>query len=99
MRFSVIEFTTPHLSFREDLAVYREGGADGIGISEEKLTDDREDLELLRTSGLRAASFFPSRASILPSPLLPGRDDPEARIADLCGSVRRLAPFEPDCCF
>ena len=39
-RFSVIEFTTPRLSFAQDLAVYREAGVDAIGIVEEKLSDD-----------------------------------------------------------
>jgi sugar phosphate isomerase/epimerase len=31
--------------------------------------------------------------------MLPGPDDPALRVATLSRSIRRLAPFEPDCCF
>jgi sugar phosphate isomerase/epimerase len=98
-RFSVIDSTTPGLSFAEALVVYRTAGADGIGITETKLRDDQEDIAQFRASGLQASSCFLAANSILPSPLLKGPDDPALRIADLCRSIRRLAPFEPDCCF
>ncbi len=98
-RFSVIESTTPRLSFAEDLAVYAKAGVDGIGIWESKLGDDREDLARLRDSGLKTASCFLGTSSILPSPFNPGSRDPAVRIADQCRSIQRLAAFEPSCCF
>ena len=33
---------------------------------------------------------------MLPLPAFPGPDDPEERVASLCASVHRLAPFEPE---
>ena len=96
-RFSVIEFSTPSLSFAEDLAVYREAGADGICICEDKLTDDAADLARFRESGLAASGGFPAWPSVLPGDLLPGPDEPAARVAALRASMERLAAFEPEC--
>ena len=98
-RFSVIESTTPNLSFAEDLVTYREAGVDAIGIVEAKLMNDRDDLALFHASGMKASSCFLSCFSILPSPYMPGPQDPFVRLETLCRSIERLAPFEPDCCF
>ena len=101
-RFSVVEFTTPMLSFAEDVALYREIGAEGIGIVETKILDEERDLEVLRSSGLQVSSFIPACTSILPADpaeLLPGPEDPDARIAAICSSLRRLEPFAPRSCF
>jgi sugar phosphate isomerase/epimerase len=98
-RLSVIEFTTPRLSFAEDLAVYREAGVDAIGIVEDKLRDRRDDLTRFRASRLQASSFFPATSSLLPAPPNPGPPDPRSRVADLRQSIRKCAPFEPDCFF
>jgi sugar phosphate isomerase/epimerase len=97
-QFAVSEFTTPALSFADDLALFRAGGADGIGISEAKLGDDRQDLERLRRSGLAAASFFPTAGTILPTPWVPGPDDPNDRLSAITAGIRRLGPFRPACC-
>jgi sugar phosphate isomerase/epimerase len=97
-RFSVIESTTERLSFAEDLVLYQKAKVDGIGITERKVTNDREDLARFKASGLEAASCFLAASSILPSPLMPGPEDPAERLDVLCQSVRRLAPFEPDTC-
>jgi sugar phosphate isomerase/epimerase len=96
-RFSVSQVSTFAASFADDLRLYAEGGLDGIGIWESKLGDipDDEALELLRRSGLGAASAVPAVPSILPLPLLPGPEDPHARIEAICASVRRLAAFGP----
>jgi sugar phosphate isomerase/epimerase len=96
--FAVSEFTTPALGFTDDLTVYRAAGADGIGISEAKLRDDREDLKQLRRSGLGVSSFFPTAGTILPTPMVPGADEPQARVAAIAAGIRRLAPFRPECC-
>jgi sugar phosphate isomerase/epimerase len=96
-RFAVVEFTTPHLSFAEDLDVYARAGATGIGIVEVKLTDDAEDLASFERSGLAASSAAPAIATILPSPALPGPDDPSERLDVLLASLARTAPFAPEC--
>jgi sugar phosphate isomerase/epimerase len=97
-RFSIAEYTTPALSFAQDVALYREIGADGIGIDELKLGDDSEDLRRLRASGLQTAGFFPSIPSILAIPGWHGPEDNEARVQELCTAIRRAAPFQPACC-
>lgn len=97
-RFAVSEFSTMPLSYDEDLAAYAAGGAAGIGIAEAKLPEgrDQESLAKLRESGLKATICLPAGLSVLPLPAFPGPDDPEERVASLCASVKRLAPFEPE---
>jgi len=84
-------------SFADDVRTYARAGVDGIGIWESKLGDgpDEEARELLAASGLGRASAVPVVPSILPLPLLPGPDDPRARIEAICASLHRLAAFEP----
>jgi len=100
-RFSVGEYTTPGLSFAEDLDAYRKGGADGIGIDADLKLGGREqagaaDLALLRESGLEPTFVFPPVPSVLPMTLIVlGEDDPAARIDAMCRAVRGLAAFEP----
>ena len=85
--------STVGATFAEDLHAYARAGVDGIGIWELKLDDDS--LEQFRASGLGAASAVPQVPSIHPLPLLPGPDDPRARIDALLASLERLAPFGP----
>jgi sugar phosphate isomerase/epimerase len=99
LRFSVGEMTTFNLSFEEDLAAYREAGAEGIGIDASKLRDERRDVEAFRKSGLAASVCFGAVPSILPLESWGGGPtEPEARIEALCMEVRRLAAFEPTAC-
>jgi sugar phosphate isomerase/epimerase len=95
--FSVSQVSTFATGFADDVRTYAGAGVDGIGIWELKLGDgpDDEALELLAASGLGAASAVPAVPSILPLPLLPGPDDPQARVEALCASVHRLAAFAP----
>jgi len=96
-KFSVSEITTLHQTFEQDLACYREAGADGVGIWEFKLPegDDREALAKLRDSGLEATTCIPGVLSVWPVPF-PGPTDPKERTEALCAAVRRFAPFEPE---
>ena len=101
--FSIAEYTTPGLSFAQDLEAYRSGGADGIGIDAGLKLGGREQadplhLAMLHESGLRTAFLFPPVPSVLPMTLMAsGGDGPAARIEAMCRSVRGLAPFDPVC--
>ena len=100
-RFSVGEYTTPGLSFAQDLDAYRAAGAQGIGIDAGLKLGGREqadpaDLDLLRRSGLRTTFLFPPVPSVLPmTPMGLGDDDPGARVEAMCRAVVGLAAFEP----
>lgn len=96
-KFSVSEITTFHQTYDEDLAAYREAGADGIGVWEFKLPEgeDAESVAKLRDSGLSATTCIPGTLSIWPVPF-PGPADPAERTEELCAAIRRFAPFEPE---
>ena len=96
-RFSVSQFSTLNQGFDDDLATYRAGGAEGIGIAEAKLPpgEDAESLRKLRESGLAATICLPELLSVLQLPPFGGPEDPEERVESLCASVRRLAAFDP----
>jgi sugar phosphate isomerase/epimerase len=96
-RFSISQVSTLAASFADDVRAYAEAGVDGIGVWELKLAEgsDEEAREQLAESGLGSATAVPAVPSILPLPLLPGPEDPQQRIASLCASIHRLAPFGP----
>ena len=94
---SLSEISTVGASFAEDVRAYSAAGFDGIGIWEMKLGDDDADLETLRGSGLRATNCVPTVPSILPNAVIEGPEDVEERVDLMRASLRRLAPFEPDC--
>jgi sugar phosphate isomerase/epimerase len=95
VKLSISEITTVTQSFEDDLDAYREAGADAIGIWEMKLQEDS--LERFLASGLAAATAVPTVPSILPLPLMEGPTDPAERVEAICGSIRRLAPYDPPC--
>jgi sugar phosphate isomerase/epimerase len=95
VNLSISQITTVTQSFADDLDAYRVAGADGIGIWEMKLEDDS--LEQFRASGLSAAAAIPAVPSILPLPLMEGPADPAERVEAIRATIRRLAPFEPEC--
>jgi sugar phosphate isomerase/epimerase len=95
LKVSISQITTVSQSFADDLNAYLAAGADGIGIWESKLEADS--LDRFRASGLEAAAAAPAVPSILPLPLMEGPSDPEERVAAICASIERLAPFEPAC--
>ena len=84
-RFSVSEFSTLNLGFDEDLAAYKAGGAEGIGLAEAKLPegDDAESLRKLRESGLEATICLPAMLSVLQLPPFGGPEDPDERVESL----------------
>jgi sugar phosphate isomerase/epimerase len=95
--FSISQITTLAATFEADLRAYAAAGVDGIGIWEIKLPEGGDDQahEQLEASGLGRAAAVPAVPSILPLPLMEGPTDPRERIDAICGSVHRLARFEP----
>src|SRR5262252_8732250 len=99
MKIGICEWTTFPASFPDELAAYSAAGAGAIGILEFRL-DGVEDVRgKLRESGLAASACLPSAGSILPSPLIPGPEEPEERIESICRSVARFAELEASCVF
>lgn len=99
---SVGQYTTPGLSFADDLRVYRAGGARGIGIDTDLKLGRSEvapadELARLRESGLKATFLFPPVPSVLPLTEMPSGDerDPDKRVDAMCRAMAGLAPFEP----
>jgi sugar phosphate isomerase/epimerase len=99
MRIGICEWTTFPASFEDELAAYRAAGAGAIGILEFKLDGIDDVRGRLRESGLVASACLPAAGSILPSPLIPGPDEPEARVESICASVARFAELEASCVF
>ena len=99
MRVSICEWTTFPASFEDELGAYRAAGAGGIGILEFKTAVVPDMRSKLRESGLVATNCMPKAGSILPSPLIPGPQEPEARVDSICESIGRLAELEPACVF
>lgn len=99
MRIGLSEISTPTASFAEDVAAYAGAGLDAIGIWELGLPpDDGANRRLLREAGLAVANCVPAVPSVLPLaiPGMEGPSDPDARVDALCGSIRRLAAYEPE---
>ena len=99
MRIGINEWTTFPASFQDELAACRAAGAGAIGILEFKLDGVDDVRGKLRESGLAVSACLPAAGSILPSPLIPGPEEPEARVESICASVARLAGLEPSCVF
>lgn len=101
-KLSICQLSTPDTTFEDDLQLAREAGAGGVALAEEKLRvgEEEQQLQVFRDSGLKATVCLPTNIGALPiqpaiiyeAPL-----DPEVRVGLMCDSVRRLAPFEPDC--
>lgn len=99
MKFALSEISTVNASFEEDVRAYAAAGFDGIGIWEMKLQpDDDANIARVHAAGLGVANCVPAIPSILPLriPGMEGPPDPEDRIAALCASMNRLAPYEPE---
>ena len=96
-RLSISECTTYTASFEQDLAAYKEAGAEGIGIWEFKLPKGQDNRlrEALSKSGLSPTLCVPEVPSIVPDPFFREPVDPRARRTELSAAIRRLAAFKP----
>jgi len=99
MRVGICEWTTFPASFEEELRASAGAGAGAIGILEFKLEGVEDVRGKLREAGLAASACLPAAGSILPSPLIPGPEEPEARVESICASVARFAELEAACVF
>ncbi len=99
MRVGICEWTTFPASFEDEVRAYAAAGAGAIGILEFKLEGVVDVRGKLREAGLVASACLPAAGSILPSPLIPGPEEPEARVESICASVGRFAELEAACVF
>jgi sugar phosphate isomerase/epimerase len=99
VKLSLSEISTEGTPFAENVRAYAAAGFDGIGIWEINLRGDHAaGRALVREAGLGVANCIPSIPSLLPLgiPGMEGPPDPDERIASICASMHRLAPFEPE---
>jgi sugar phosphate isomerase/epimerase len=100
-KYSILEYATLNLSFADELAAFREGGAQGVGITEFTGPKARERdtmVETLRNSGLEPTVCWPAVPSVLPLTLFGGPQDPEDRVEAMCNGIRSLRSFNPVAC-
>jgi sugar phosphate isomerase/epimerase len=100
VKLSLSTISTLNASFAEDVAAYASAGFDAIGLWEMKLpADDNANLKLIRSHGLKVSNCIPTVPSFLQLaiPGMEGPQDPGERIDAICTSIRRLAPYDPEC--
>jgi sugar phosphate isomerase/epimerase len=100
-KYSILEYATLDLSFADELAAFREGGAQGVGITEftgPKVRERETMVQTMRNSGLEPTVCWPAVPSVLPLTLFGGPQDPEKRVESLCEGIRNLHPFNPVAC-
>jgi sugar phosphate isomerase/epimerase len=100
-RYSVLEYVTLDLPFEQELTVFREGGAEGVGITEftgPRGRNTSEMAEALVYSELQPTVCWPSIPSFLPLTLFGGPQDPGERTAEMCAGIKRLSAFHPVAC-
>lgn len=96
--YAVSQITTAPLSIEEDLALCQRLGC-GLEVAEKKLSKDRdaarEQLALIKESGVRVTSIQPSTLTLFPSASAPQPQAPQARLALLKASVDLFSEYWP----
>ena len=82
------EWTTFPASFEEELAAYRAAGRRRDRDPRVQARRRRGRAREAPRSRLSASACLPAAGSILPSPLIPGPDEPEARVESICARWR-----------
>jgi sugar phosphate isomerase/epimerase len=96
VRLSLSQISTANASFDDDLLAYRAAGFDGIGLWEYKLSGDYvADRDALHGAQLEVTNCVPLVPTILPTPVIEGPEDPDARIQSICASIGLFANFRP----
>lgn len=97
--FSVSEFTTWDQSFEQDVALYRHLSITGIEVCERKLSVDpvhaREQLAMLRESGLRVTSVQPRVHALFKDSMCPDMEDPRIRMQEYRRTIDLFADSFP----
>jgi sugar phosphate isomerase/epimerase len=95
--FSVAACCLPDSDFSEDIQACIDAEVGGLGVFESKIpqSDAAATLHEFFDAGLRATLAVPTLWSLFPTPQSPEPQDLDERIELLCGSVRRLAMFDP----
>ncbi len=98
--FAVSEFTTWHLSFEEDIELYKKLAVDAIEICERKLSRDldlaRAQLSQVKKSKLRVSSIQPRVHALFPDSMTPDISNPKKRIAEYKNSIDLFSEFFPN---
>jgi sugar phosphate isomerase/epimerase len=100
VKLSLSEISTLNASFEQDVEAYAAAGFGGIGLWEMKLpADDEANLSLIRRHGLSVTNCVPTVPSFLQLaiPGMEGPVEPDDRAEAICGSIRRLAAYDPEC--
>ena len=100
MRLSLSTISTVNAGFAEEVEAYAAAGFDAIGLWEMKLpADDVANRALLAERGLGVSNCVPIVPSFLQLgiPGMEGPGDPAERLEAICGSIQRLAAYEPEC--
>lgn len=96
-QYGVNEFTTQPWTFEEDVQRYAELGVEAIEVCEAKLDSQlyAEQLARVQDAGLRISAVQPLVRTFFASQMQPQPQGLESRVARLCQSIERLAPFTP----
>ena len=98
--FSVSQFTTWHQTHEQDVALYRELGIEGIEVCERKLSTDpgqaREQLAMVRDSGLQVTSVQPRVHALFKDFMCPDLDDPDERMGRFRQTIDLFSECFPD---
>ena len=98
--FSVSQFTTWHQTFEQDIELYKSLGLDGIEVCERKLSTDpgqaREQLAMLRDSGLTVTSVQPRVHALFKDFMCLDLDDPVERLNRYRQTIDLFADAFPD---
>lgn len=96
-KYSISEVTTFHCSFEEDVKLYSQIGAQGIGVWGFKMEPygNMRAKELLERYNLRATNCIPDVNSILPYQLSPEPSDPRKRVEAFLPNMESMAKLNP----
>ena len=95
--FGISEFTTMPWSFDRDVERYAALGVDTIEVVEAKLDQARfaEQMASIAAAGLKISGVQPTVRTFFGSRMTPDPKSVEERVAQLRGSIERLAKFAP----
>ena len=96
-KFSISEVTTMHCSFEEDVRLYAQVGAHGIGVWGFKMetVGNQRGQQLLKQYGLQATNCIPDCNSILPYALSPEPADSRKRVETFLPNLESMARLNP----